>query len=56
MNPTCQPSPLRRAQATEGAKNTERWAGGGSWRTDLLWLALGLLLVESWLFHRQAVY
>jgi hypothetical protein len=35
---------------------TERWAGGGSWRTQLLWLALALLLVESWLFHRQAVY
>jgi len=34
----------------------ERWASGGGWRTQLLWLALAMLLVESWLFHRQAVY
>ncbi len=37
-------------------KPAERWATGGGWWTKLLWLALGVLLVESWLFHRQAVY
>jgi len=37
-------------------KPTERWATGGGWWTKLLWLALGMLLIESWLFHRQAVY
>lgn len=34
----------------------ERWAVGGSWWAVLLWTVLGLLLVESWLFHREAVY
>lgn len=33
-----------------------KWAGGGNWSTTLLWLALGILLLESWLFHRHAVY
>lgn len=32
------------------------WAGGGNWAPALLWLALAVLLVESWLFHREAVY
>lgn len=32
------------------------WSGGGNWSTVLLWLALGILLVESWLFHRHSVY
>jgi len=32
------------------------WAGGGNWWAVLLWTVLGVLLVESWLFHRQAVY
>ncbi len=41
----------------EGASGTApKWAGGGNWSTVLLWLALGILLVESWLFHRHAVY
>ena len=33
-----------------------KWAGGGNWSTSLLWIALGVLLLESWLFHRHAVY
>lgn len=37
-------------------KGTEHWASGGNWRTEFLWFAVGLLLLESWLFHRQAVY
>jgi hypothetical protein len=37
-------------------ENGVKWAGGGSWSTKLLWLALGILLLESWLFHRHAVY
>jgi hypothetical protein len=36
--------------------NGVKWAGGGNWSTTLLWLALGILLLESWLFHRHAVY
>jgi hypothetical protein len=37
-------------------------AGGGFWRLSgdltnmLLWLVLGVLVAESWLFHRRAVY
>ena len=45
--------------ATDGATATAdapKWAGGGNWSTALLWCALGLLLIESWLFHRHAVY
>ncbi|WP_166442774.1 vWA domain-containing protein [Phragmitibacter flavus] len=34
----------------------ERWAVGGSWWAVLLWGVLGMLLLESWLFHREAVY
>lgn len=34
----------------------QHWAGGANWSTALLWAVLGLLLVESWLFHRQTVY
>jgi hypothetical protein len=37
-------------------ENGVKWAGGGNWSTKLLWLALGILLLESWLFHRHAVY
>jgi hypothetical protein len=37
-------------------ESTEHWATGGGWWTKLLWLTLGMLLIESWLFHRQAVY
>jgi hypothetical protein len=33
-----------------------RWAVGGNWSMTLLWLILAVLLAESWLFHRQAVY
>ena len=32
------------------------WAGGGNWAAGLLWLVLAVLLLESWLFHREAVY
>ena len=42
--------------APDSQSTTQRWATGGGWWTKLLWLALGLLLLESWLFHRQAVY
>lgn len=48
-----------RAPAAAGPgleKPTEHWATGGGWWMKLLWLALGMLLIESWLFHRQAVY
>jgi len=34
----------------------ERWAVGGSWWAVFLWAVLGVLLLESWLFHREAVY
>jgi hypothetical protein len=44
------------AEAAGSERSTERWATGGGWWTRLLWLALGVLLIESWLFHRQAVY
>jgi hypothetical protein len=42
--------------ASTSENTTQRWATGGGWWTKLLWLALGVLLIESWLFHRQAVY
>lgn len=43
--------------SAEGDRSAHpRWAGGGNWSTLLLWLVLAVLLVESWLFHRQAVY
>jgi len=32
------------------------WTLGGNWSFRLLWAALAVLLLESWLFHRQAVY
>ncbi len=45
------------AAAKSASENTtQRWAAGGGWWTNLLWCALGVLLLESWLFHRQAVY
>ncbi len=37
-------------------KSIQHWASDGGWWTKLLWLALGVLLLESWLFHRRAVY
>ena len=44
-----------------GHADAARESGSVSWlRGDLgwplLWLVLGALLVESWLFHRHAVY
>lgn len=46
-----------RAAPVAGAKDAStRWSGGGNWSTTLLWLVLIVLLVESWLFHREAVY
>ncbi len=42
------------AQVSENAM--QRWAAGGGMWARLIWLALGVLLLESWLFHRQAVY
>lgn len=44
------------AGASVSENSAQGWASGGGWWTKLLWLALGALLVESWLFHRQAVY
>lgn len=34
----------------------QHWASVANWSTALLWVVLGLLLLESWLFHRQMVY
>lgn len=34
----------------------QHWAGGANWSMALLWAVLALLLLESWLFHRQTVY
>ena len=46
-----------RDEAKAVTENSSRkWSGGGSWWSSLLWLMLGVLLLESWLFHRQAVY
>jgi hypothetical protein len=43
--------------AASGEKSVlPRWAGSGRWSMLLLWLVLAVLLVESWLFHREAVY
>lgn len=51
------PSAKAEAAAPAAApENGVKWAGGGNWSTKLLWLALGILLLESWLFHRHAVY
>jgi predicted small integral membrane protein len=51
------PSAKADAAAPAAAQdNGVKWAGGGNWSTKLLWLALGILLLESWLFHRHAVY
>jgi hypothetical protein len=33
-----------------------RWAGSGNWSMLFLWFVLAVLLAESWLFHREAVY
>jgi hypothetical protein len=41
--------------ATLDSKAT-RFSGGGNWWSMLLWITLGVLLLESWLFHRHAVY
>jgi len=43
------------SQAADG-NGGSRWAAGGNWWSVLLWSVLGVLLLESWLFHRQAVY
>lgn len=43
------------APATAKA-NPRAWSSGGNWSTTLLWLVLAVLLLESWVFHRQAVY
>jgi hypothetical protein len=47
----------RKHEAAAGARDpASHWAGGGNWSMAFLWLVLALLLMESWLFHRQAVY
>jgi hypothetical protein len=48
-----------RAASESSAKATgqkEAWVSGGNWSMTLLWLVVAMLLLESWLFHRQAVY
>jgi hypothetical protein len=37
-------------------KPRQQWAGSSGWWSTLLWLLLVVLLLESWLFHRQTVY
>jgi hypothetical protein len=48
--------PGRAAVTGGGVTASTRWAGGASWSALFLWLVLAVLLAESWLFHRQAVY
>ncbi len=48
--------PSREATEIVAAHSSSQWSSGGSWWSSLLWLMLGVLLLESWLFHRQAVY
>ena len=37
-------------------KPVQHWTGGGGWWSTLLWMLLAVLLLESWLFHRETVY
>ena len=55
MSPSVTDLPSR-DESTTPLNGSSSWAAGGSWWSSLLWLALGVLLLESWLFHRQAVY
>ena len=48
--------PRKIAEAAGDKQAATHWAGGGNWSTLLLWLVLAVLLAESWLFHREAVY
>ncbi len=48
--------PSREATEIVASHSSSQWSSGGSWWSSLLWLMLGVLLLESWLFHRQAVY
>jgi len=36
-------------------KNATAWLSGDL-TVPILWLVLGVLIIESWLFHRRAVY
>ena len=48
--------PVKNEPANGAALKPPSWSGGGSWWTILLWGVLTVLMLESWLFHRQAVY
>ena len=48
--------PSRDEAKTVTENSSRKWSGGGSWWSSMLWLMLVVLLLESWLFHRQAVY
>jgi hypothetical protein len=54
--PAAAAAPAAAGDVAASSPTSEKWARGGNWSTSLLWLVLGVLLVESWLFHRQAVY
>lgn len=45
-----------RGEPEVASQASASWGSGGSWWSALVWLALVVLLLESWLFHRQAVY
>lgn len=48
--------PGQKVAAASGNSSSTPWSGGGNWSSTLLWLVLIVLLIESWLFHREAVY
>lgn len=61
LSPRATQIPVRAATAGTSAAAkaptlASAWAQGGNWSFRLLWAALAVLLIESWLFHRQAVY
>jgi Aerotolerance regulator N-terminal/von Willebrand factor type A domain len=48
--------PMKNEKPGDGGLSSPNWSGLGSWWTMLLWTALTVLMLESWLFHRHAVY
>ena len=48
--------PTRQNFTKAASASTPLWRGLGNWSTFLMWAALILLLLDSWLFHRQTVY
>ena len=51
-----QETDVKAQSSTAGVSSESSVAAGLSWPQLLLWCVLGLLLLESFLFHRQAVY